>query len=525
VLSKTKNPTELIAAIDIGTNSFHLVVCEVHSNTGRFRILDREKEIVRLGSGSSDMKHLSPAAMNRGIATLRRFKQIAGSFRASIRAIATSAVREALNQDEFVRRAKIETGITIEVASGFEEARLIHLGILQSLPVFNKKILLVDIGGGSTEFLLGSKRTIRYANSLKLGAVRLTQRFFKSDNTSSKEVKECRKYIRGMLAPAVREMKKYPYEIAVGSSGTILTVAQCVRAEKGIDIESSLNGFIFKKKELHTIVEELIQKRNPTERAKIHGIDPARADIILAGALILEQIFIAQDITEMRISEFALREGIILDTIEKRHTSGKINHLNDIRFSSVLHLGHLYRFEESHSRHVAKLALSIFDQTKDLHGLGETERDYLEAAALLHEIGLFVSHSQHHRHSYYLIRNADILGYTENEKEIIANVARYHRKSHPKLKHDSFRQLSPDDQHIVSILSAILRIADGLDRSHAAAVDSIKISKRKDSVTFTLHQKKKAKPMNLEIWGADQKKLLFEETFGTEVKFRLRAAK
>jgi exopolyphosphatase/guanosine-5'-triphosphate,3'-diphosphate pyrophosphatase len=514
----------IIAAIDIGTNSFHLIVCDVSSSSGRFRILDREKEHVRLGSGSRDMKHLSAAAMKRGVEALKRFKRIADSFRASIRAIATSAVREALNKEDFISLVKKETGISIEIASGFEEARLIHLGVLQALPVFHKKILLIDIGGGSTEFLVGQKRNIRYGNSLKLGAVRLTQRFFQSEMTSPKEVKECRKFIKGMLAPVVREMEKFDYETAVGSSGTILSIAHIIRAAKGFDSESSLNGFSFKKKELDQAIGEILEKKTPAERAEIPGIDPARADIILAGALILEQIANELGIKEMKISEFALREGIIFDTIEKQNAGVRIDHLHDIRYSSVIHLAEQFRYEATHSRQVAKLALSLFDQTAQIHGLGKLERNYLEAAALLHEIGLFISHSQHHRHSYYLIRNAEMFGYLESEKEMIANIARYHRKSHPKFKHEGYGSLTHDQQHIVNALSSILRIADGLDRTHASSVRSVSVSRRNRSIALRIAPRRKSVPIDLELWGAEQKKSLFEETFDCTVSVKAAAA-
>jgi exopolyphosphatase/guanosine-5'-triphosphate,3'-diphosphate pyrophosphatase len=518
VLSKSKNKKNIIAAIDIGTNSFHLIVCEVHPN-GQFKILDREKEIVRLGRGSSDMKHLSEPSIKRGILTLKHFKRIAVSFRASIHAVATSAVREALNQKDFLYRVKRETGISIEVASGIEEARLIHLGVLQALPVFTKKMLMIDIGGGSTEFLVGKKRTIYFSNSLKIGAVRLTQKFFSSSSLSTKDIKECRKYVKGMLVPIVRESKNHTFDVVIGSSGTILTLAQLIRRRKEGYEESSLNGFSFSRKDLFQIIDGIAQTPRKKDLVEILGIDSSRADIILAGAIILEQIFKELNIKEMMVSEFALREGIILDTIEKKHSEKSISHLGDIRYSSVVNLAQRYDFERSHSIHVAKLALSIFDQTAGVHKFGAAERQYLESAALLHEIGLSISHDQHHRHSYYLIRNAELYGYSENEKEIIAQVARYHRKSHPKLKHNEFGMLSSETQHIVSVLSGILRIADGLDRTHSSSIRSITILRKERSMSFRLEPARKTADIDLELWGAQRKKTLFEEQFGCLVHF------
>ncbi|HET7152462.1 MAG TPA: Ppx/GppA phosphatase family protein [Candidatus Kapabacteria bacterium] len=514
----TNNKKRNFAAIDIGTNSFHLIIVNVDEKTARFRILDREKEIVRLGSGSTDMKHISESAMTRGVETLKRFRMIADSMNAPIRAIATSAVREALNQQEFIERVKTATSIRVEVAAGVEEARLIYLGVLQALPVFNKQILLVDIGGGSTEFLVGRKREMLFSNSLKLGAVRMTQKFFGGEEPTAKAIKECRKFIVGMMSPITRDLKKYKFESIVGTSGTIYNLANIIRHVRGESDDSFINNFTFTREELFEAVERILQAEDADERKGIPGLDPARADIIVAGALIIEQIFKELNLRSMTISEFALREGIILDTIEKRHANGnQVRHLHDIRRSSIMHLAENMRYEKDHSEKVTALALKLFDQTKNLHKLGATERHYLEAAATLHEIGLFISHSQHHRHSYYLIRNAELLGYTENEKEIIANVARYHRKSNPKLKHDAYRKLAPEDRTIVLKLAGILRIADGLDRTHSSAVKDITCRMYDDHLSVYITRAKR-KQVQLELWGAARKKDLFEETFKKEVR-------
>ncbi len=508
------------AAIDIGTNSFHLVVAEVNLISGKFRILEKDKEIVRLGSGSTDMKYISESAMSRGIAALKRFNTIANSYSAEIRAIATSAVREALNRDEFLRRARSHTSIKIEIASGTEEARLIHLGVLQSLPVFNKNIMLIDIGGGSTEFLVGKGRKIAFSNSLKIGAVRLTERFFQNDIITKKSIDECRKYVKGSLVPLVREISKRPFEVCVGSSGTIDTITTLIRASKknGLPEFIDNNSFSFTKAEFYKTVGQILKAKNIRKRRSIPGMDPDRVDIITAGAIILEQIFKEFKLPGLTFSGYALREGIILDSIEKLHLKHKATHLVNIRYNSVVHLGEMYRYEKTHAHHVAMLALLLFDQTKKLHGLGEKEREYLQAASLLHEIGSYVSHSLHHRHSYYLIRNADMMGFTENEKEIIANVARYHRKSHPKIKHETFSLLSMDDKRVVTRLAAILRIADGFDRSHASFVQKVKVNIRGKNVQISLKPKSN-EHIEMAIWGAERKKKLFEDTFKCAVRF------
>lgn len=505
-----------LAAIDIGTNSFHMVIVNIEKNKRTFKVIDRVKESVRLGQGSSDMKYLTEEAVNRGIETLRRFKKIADAYHAPIRAVATSAVREALNQNEFIRRVYAELDIKIEVASGFEEARLIYLGILQALPVQNKPLLMIDIGGGSTEYLVGKKRQVLYENSLKLGAIRLTQRFFTGKELTNGAIKECRKYVAGFLTPVEREIRKTTYSVVVGSSGTILSLARIIRIRRGEFSDTSLNGFSFTADELYEAVDLLCDATTVKQRAKIPGLDAARADIIVGGAIVLEQSFKHLRIKEMVVSEYALREGIILDTIEKWYNVQDFHTLDNIRYKSVLHLAETFKYEKKHSHHVAKLAVRIFDQLQSLHNLGRLELEFLEAAALLHEIGIFVSHSNHHRHAHYLITNSELLGYTDNEKDIIGNIARYHRKSHPKPKHEGFAQLNSEDQHVVRVLSGILRIADGLDRTHQSLVKDVKVKRSGKKITFTV-QKSRGKNIEMELWGAERKKQLLEEVFDAEI--------
>src|SRR5262245_39993971 len=236
--------SEALAAIDIGTNSIHLVVVKL-KDSDRFEILAQEKEVVRLGSGSKDMKVLTADAMNRGIEALKRFRQIAEISQADIRAVATSAVREAVNKDDFLERVKQEAGIEVEVISGFEEARLIYLGVLQTLPIFDKKILLVDIGGGSTEFLIGQAGNIIDANSLKLGAIRMTDRFFNDEPVEPKHVNKCREHVKAYINPMARRVRLHGFETAVGSSGTVLSIAQMVQVLRKQEPTRSLSNFVY----------------------------------------------------------------------------------------------------------------------------------------------------------------------------------------------------------------------------------------------------------------------------------------
>jgi exopolyphosphatase/guanosine-5'-triphosphate,3'-diphosphate pyrophosphatase len=509
----------ILAAIDIGTNSFHLVIAKI-DNKKRFTVMTRAKEVVRLGSSSNDMKYISPNSIERGVETLKRFKLICDSFKAEIIAVATSATREALNKLEFTQRVFAETGIEISIVSGYEEARLIYLGVLQSLDIYNKKILLIDIGGGSTEFLIGEKGEVKIANSLKLGAVRLTNKFSLNEKVNKSDLKNSKIFVKGALNQIVRTLEGNDYELVVGSSGTINNIGSIISAENQptADFEINLNGFIIKKKPFHTAIEKIYDAETLTERLSIPGLDPKRADIITAGAVILEQIFSDLKIEKMTLSSFALREGIIMNYIQQRSGEFDLGHLTDVRYSSVRHLGERTNYDKEHSDQVLKLANKIFDFVKLKFEFSDDEREYLEAAALLHDIGYYISHTDHHKHSYYLIRNADMLGFNDKEIEIIANIARYHRKSHPKIKHDNFNKLDEQSKGLVKKLAGILRIADALDRSHKAVVNDIDIG-IKDKV-LEVNLKSCSSDPSLEIWGANIRKGLFEESFGYEVRIK-----
>jgi exopolyphosphatase / guanosine-5'-triphosphate,3'-diphosphate pyrophosphatase len=509
--------SDTLAAIDIGTNSIHLVVVKVKENN-RFEILAQEKEVVRLGSGSKDMKYLKEDAMGRGIEALKRFRQISQISKAEIKAVATSAVREALNKEIFIQRARQEAGIDVEVISGFEEARLIYLGVLQALPIFDRQILLIDIGGGSTEFLIGKRGEVIEANSLKLGSIRMTDQFFKDDPIDSKDVNKCRQFVKAYLNPMVRRVAKVGYEVAVGSSGTILNIAQMIQVLRRQEPTRLISNFVFSRSELAEVVKMLVKADSIKKRQKISGLDPKRADIIVGGAIILEQACEEMRIDSMTVSSFALREGVIFDALQKSR-GNTLHHLPEIRYKGVLHLAEICRYEREHADQVARLSLQLYDQTRDLHKLDEVNREYLEAASILHNVGFFISHAQHHRHSYYIIRNSEYLtGFTDREIELIAQVARYHRKSAPKLKHEEFARLRPQDQIIIKKLSGILRVADGLDRTHANVVQSLRCELAGHSLTIRLEARNSCVP-SLEIYTAGARRELLEESFGVKIDF------
>lgn len=510
------NLNNTIAAIDIGTNSFHMVIAKIDSKK-RFTVLTRAKEVVRLGDSSNDMKYISPESMARGVETLKRFKLICDSYKAEVIAVATSATREAINKSEFLEEVHSETGIEINIVSGYEEARLIYLGVLQSLDVYDKRILLVDIGGGSTEFLLGERGEVNYANSVKIGSVRLTRKFNLDKKINRQNLKDAKTFVKNVMNQTVRSVSKEDYDIVIGSSGTINSIGSIIRSEKipGQEYDMKLNGFIIKKKSLHDALDKIYKSETPEERSLIPGLDLKRTDIITAGAVILEQVFSELQLEKMSLSVYALREGIIMDYIQKRSGKSDFTHLKNVRLNSVMHLGDLTNFDRKHAEQVKKLAVNIFDFLKSTFGLNGEERVFLEAASLLHDIGYHISHTDHHKHSYYLIRHSEMLGFNEKEIEIIANIARYHRKSHPKIKHENFSKLDASAKNTVKKLAGILRIADALDRSHKNIVEEIDFEI--DNKNFTIILKSCAAEPSLEIWGLNVRKGLFEECFERNV--------
>ncbi|HEX7094417.1 MAG TPA: Ppx/GppA phosphatase family protein [Acidimicrobiales bacterium] len=503
------------AAIDIGTNSIHLVIARLGPGGG-FDVITREKESVRLGHGAGDMDLLEPDAIERGIDTLRRFRRLADSFDADITAVATSAVREARNREELLWRARNEAGVEVEVISGVEEARLIHLGVLQAVPVFDRQHLVVDIGGGSTEFVVAKADDIHVARSVKLGAIRLTDRFFPDGVVRPRKVRECREYVDAFLAPVAHEIEPWGFDVVVGSSGTINAIATMVEHRRGRDAAHGVNNVVINRDELRDVVDAVVRARTSAARSAIAGLDARRADIIVGGAVLLEQIFANLGITSMISSEYALREGVLLDLAGQQHEDA-FHHLSDIRRQGVQRLLDSFERDRAHVEHATDLALRVFDGTRPAHNLATAERDLLEAAGLLHNVGLFVSHAAHHKHSYYVIRNTDqLVGFTDHAIEMIALVARYHRKSLPSTRHPEYAALDARDRQVVSLLAGMLRVGIALDRTHSGAVEDVTCELTDDGVEIGVHAHPGA-DVTLELYTANQRKDLLERALGMPV--------
>lgn len=507
----------IIAAIDIGTNSIHLVIASINQREV-LTIIDQEKEMVRLGQSGNDMKYLQEDAMERGIQALKRFGKLAENHNAKIRAVATSAVREALNREIFINRVREQTNINIEVVSGVEEARLIYHGVIHALPINEKNALVIDIGGGSTETVIGNDGKIKFAHSDKIGAIRLTKQFLDSQIYTKSKIEEIRKFVIGEWTPTLNNIKNVGFDLAIGTSGTILTLAAMSLIENGGAPPDFLNGYSVQTKNILEVISNILKCRTPGDISKIPGMDTQRSDIILAGAIIFETFINTLKIKEILVSPYALREGIVFDTYEKMLEVEEYHHLTNLRFATIYDIAQRYDIDKHHSEHVKKIALKLFDELRPYHNYSDYEREILECASLLHDIGYWISHSQHHKHSYYIITHSDLPGFTNDEAEFIGNVARYHRKSLPKKKHSNFVSLPKDTQLKVGLLAGILRIAEGIDRRQKQYVQDIAINNNKNKIQIKLLPTDPKIDIDIEIWGANRRKQLLEESLNKSIE-------
>jgi exopolyphosphatase / guanosine-5'-triphosphate,3'-diphosphate pyrophosphatase len=515
----------IIAAIDVGTNSIHMVVVRIKASLPAFSIIAREKETVRLGDRDPQTGNLTPAAMQRAITALQRCQEIAKSLNAQkILAVATSAVREAPNGNDFIRSVETELGLAVSLISGQEEARRIYLGVLSGVEFNNQPHLIIDIGGGSTELILGDSHAPRTLSSTKIGAVRLTSEFITSNPVSDREFIYLQAFVRGQLERSIEDIKAnlQPGEIpkAIGTAGTIETLASILNLDKQGNAPSRIHGCQIQLPALRSLIHRL-RRMTVAERMTIEGISDRRAEIIIAGAVVLQEAMAMLGMQSLSVCERSLREGVIVDwMLTQGLIEDRLKYQGSIRERSTLQIAGKYGVDLPHSQRVAALALSLFDQTSGyLHQWDATARQLLWSAAILHNSGHFISHDAHHKHSYYLIRFGELLGYVEVEIDIIANIARYHRKSPPKKKHQNLQNLSKEQRTLVSQLSAILRLAVALDRGRVGAIDRVNLSfdltKRECVLTFF--------PIDpndecvLESWSLDYKKPIFESEFNLKL--------
>jgi exopolyphosphatase/guanosine-5'-triphosphate,3'-diphosphate pyrophosphatase len=489
-----------IAAIDIGTNSVHMIVVRLRPDLS-FEVIDREKDMVRLGAGGLGGGELTASAMSAAMQTLMKFRRLAESHGVDeIIASATSAVRESANGAKFIGQVYRATGIRIRVISGTEEARLIHLAAAYATGIGARTGVVIDIGGGSVEITAGTAARMQSGRSFKLGVIRLTEKFVTTDPLSGREERRMVRAIRRETRTFIAQLRRRGFDRVIGTSGTVLTLGELAAGRRRT--AGDVRNLRISAKAVHRLRERLTDEPL-AGRLKMPGLDPRRADLCVAGAVLLDTLLEELRAEDLTLCDFALREGLVLDYIKRNRAHiQQVERYPDVRRRSVIELGERCNFVADHARQVARLALQLFDQLQASHGLGARERELLEYAALLHDVGTHISYEKHHKHSYYLIKNGDLRGFEPAEVDIIALVARYHRQSPPSKSHEGFADLSRRARQVVKILGAILRLAEGLDRSHAHAISGLRMRRAAGKQAPWTIRLQSGGDAELEIWAA-----------------------
>ncbi|MBX3224287.1 MAG: Ppx/GppA family phosphatase [Labilithrix sp.] len=515
------------AALDLGSNALRLRIVEAHaSGLGReqlsllpdaagapWREVVSLRAPVRLGSEVFVTGKLAASSIGQACAALREFRQSMDDAKVDVyRATATSAVREASNRSTLVERARREAGIELEVIEGIEEARLIQLAVARRLKLAEKRALLVDVGGGSTELTYLDKGRSVWATSLPIGTVRLLEMYLRGvkavDRARQKLLFEG---VDRTLAEAVPTLKKLPFEMVVGTGGSLDTLFELCPAKGGHAGHARAVDVALMK----TLLGKLFAL-TPDQRRESFGLRPDRADTIVTASSIflrVAELFKAPAIVAPGVG---LKEGILEELVDKYFDRWDTESEARSVVDGCVRLGKRYGFDQAHGELVASLAMSLFDDITAFHGFGERERLLLRSAALLHDVGDYVSYGGHHKHSYYLIQHSDIMGLTPGERAIVANVARYHRKSPPDPSHPNFRDLDKEARMKVRGLAAILRIADALDREHLGKVKSVRAEidgkGRKLNLVITGEEDRE-----LEEWTVRAKSELLRDVFDLDV--------
>ncbi|HUR82064.1 MAG TPA: Ppx/GppA phosphatase family protein [Thermoanaerobaculia bacterium] len=499
-----------IAAIDVGTNSIHMIVAEVRDGAP-WRVVDREKDMVQLGLASLDGQPLTDAAMDRAIASLQRMSALSKRWQVEeLHAVATSAVREAPNRRDFLRRVKDETGIRLRVISGEEEADYIYRAVRGAVDIGESTALCIDVGGGSTEFIAGTDDEVFFTASEKLGSLRLSQQFSLIDRASDAAIAACRAHVRDHAARLAKRVRRIGIDITIGTSGTIQALAAVCCG----DAEAGANGLKPLSREALSSMLPRLAALSAADRAKQFNVDEKRAATLVGGAVAIDEILTLLGSPSLLACPAAMREGIIESRAAQLARTSKGG--GSLRRRSVLTMAQRTEVDLRHANHVARLALRIFDQSAEVHGLDGDARELLQYAALLHESGLHISDRGHHKHTYYLIRHGDLRGFTDDQLLVLANTARYYRKSAPDEADPNFMELNAEQQERVRKLAAILRIAEGLDRGHRQRVRDVALELRQQRVRFIARTRTNA---DVELESAGKRARYFASLFDRRVKF------
>lgn len=510
-------PVTRFAAIDIGTNSVHLVIAEI-SPQGDFRVLGREKDMVQIGKGGFSEHRLTDEAMDAGILALRRFKKLAESQDVKkFRVVATSAVREAHNGGEFVTRVREELGLRVTVIPADEEGRLIYLGVrhaMQLAPVGDADDLIVDIGGGSVECIACNAQQAWFIQSVKLGGARMAELFLHADPPEANDIKAMRQHLRKVLDPVLDRIGERPVRRCIVTSGAARSIATICAKQRPQPLEGVDNELRIPRAEARELKDRLLRMTR-AERLALPGMDEKRVDSNIPALFVFLRVMQRFKFDTLVHCDFALREGVMIDYIAKHRQklAARATWPNP-RTRSVVSLAERCNYRRQHSQQVAALARVLFDQLASLHELDYSYKELLSHAALLHDIGHLISHEGHHKHSYYLIRNGSLKGFSEQEVEVIANVARYHRKERPKKGHFSFKNLKPVHRRPVRKLAVLLRLADALDRNSFSVVHSLRCRLERERVEIEIYAQQDAE---IEMWCAKRHADLFEREFDREL--------
>lgn len=506
----------VVSFIDIGTNSIRLLVVRLNPNHS-YTVLSRQKQQVRLGEGEFEEEEILPEAMDRAVMVCRKFNDLARTFSCEeFVAVATAALREAANKNELLNRLRHEAQLDVRVISGKEEARLIYMGVASGTHLDGRRALFLDIGGGSTEMAVGDGQQYQYLGSFRLGAIRLTNQYFSARQPGPVPpdlYRKIQQHVKNAIIHDLQKVRKLNCDLAIGSSGTIQNLAEI--AARTLPQQGGSRGGTLTLRDLKKVALHLCSLDLP-DRRKVAGINPERADIIIAGAAILETVMHELGMAAISATGRGLQDGLLVDYLSRMDEFPLFGELS-VRQRSVLQLGRSCGINEAHARTVTTLALELFDSAKRvrLHGYGDRERELLEYATFLHDIGSFISYTNHHAHSWYIISNAEMLGFDHKEIAIVANIARFHRKKTPHKKTVEMPELDAKEKAQVRILSTFLRLAESLDRSHAALVHHVRFTKA-DKTGVRLHIAARG-DCQLEIWGVEGEKRAFFRIFGRDL--------
>jgi exopolyphosphatase/guanosine-5'-triphosphate,3'-diphosphate pyrophosphatase len=507
-----------LAAIDIGSNSTHLLIVEVGSD-GSFRVLESAKEQTRLAADLDDRLMFDAQALNKMVVVLKKMRDMASRYQAQIRCVATHALREARNGSEFANRLSRRLAMPIDIVSGQEEARLVSLGVRFGLPLSSQPTLIVDVGGGSTEIVVCQRDEVLFATSLKLGAVRLTQKFLKSDPFSDGDLRALEGYVLSRLEPVCHEIKRLGFESAVGSSGTIKSLQSLSMASHSAELPKSLHGTQLSLGDLLEVYQTLCRNKSVQERRMLANMDAKRADIIVAGAVVLKILGELCGVRSYQISETALREGIVVDTLA-REFSWLRGESGDVRWQNVRAYGARMHLDEPHAWHITNLTMSLFDSMEFRPSLGGSWRELLRCAAYLHECGKFINLSGFHKHGDYLIRNSAMMGFSRKELDAIGALVRFHRKRTPRADDDCFENMDPHDILNIKKLSSLLRLAVSLDRGRLGRIRGVKLSTVRAGQAVLTVSIAEHSDAGIELYELNCEKGPFETAFDVKLEVR-----